>query len=103
LAVLAIDMAVPPLSLLVLVMALCEMLGGIAYALGAPLTALAVPSLSTLLLVLGTALAWIAVGRDVLTLRELLSLPLHAIQKFGFYQRIARGKATSAWIRTDRK
>jgi len=103
LAALAIDMAVPPLSLLVLVTALCEILGGIAFGLGAPSAALAIPSLSILLLVVGTALAWTAVGRDVLPPRELLRLPLHAIQKLGSYHRIARGKATSAWIRTDRK
>jgi cellulose synthase/poly-beta-1,6-N-acetylglucosamine synthase-like glycosyltransferase len=103
LAALAIDMAVPPLSLLVLVTALCEILGGIAFVLGAPPAALAIPSLSTLLLVLGTMLAWTVVGRDVLPLRKLLHLPLHATQKFGFYRRIASGKATSAWIRTDRK
>ena len=103
LAALAVDMAVPPLSLLVLVTAFCEILGGIAFVLGAPPAALAIPSLSTLLLVLGTALAWTAVGRDVLPFRELLSLPLHAIQKLGFYHGIASGNATSAWIRTDRK
>ena len=103
LAALAIDMAVPPLSLLVLVTALCEILGGIAFVLGAPPAALAIPSLSTLLLVLGTALAWTAVGRDVLPLRELLRLPEYAIQKIGSYRKIATGKATSAWIRTDRK
>jgi hypothetical protein len=103
LAALAIDMAVPPLSLLVLVAGLCEILGGIAFVLGASPAALAIPSLSALLLVLGTALAWTAVGRDVLPLRELLGLPLHAIQKLGFYHRIASGKGTSAWIRTDRK
>jgi hypothetical protein len=103
LATLAIDMAVPPLSLLVLVTALGEIFGGIAFGLGAPSAALAIPSLSILLLVLGTALAWTAVGRDVLPPRELLRLPLHAMQKLGFYHRIASGKATSAWIRTDRK
>jgi cellulose synthase/poly-beta-1,6-N-acetylglucosamine synthase-like glycosyltransferase len=103
LAALAIDMAVPPLSLLVLVTALCEIFGGIAYGLGAPSAALAIPSLSILLLVLGTALAWTAVGRDVLPVRELLRLPLHAMQKLGSYHRMASGKATSAWIRTDRK
>jgi cellulose synthase/poly-beta-1,6-N-acetylglucosamine synthase-like glycosyltransferase len=102
LAALAIDMAVPPLSLLVLVTVLCEILGGAAFVLGAPPAALAIPSLSALLLVLGTVLAWTAVGRDVLPLRELLRLPLHVNQKLGFYRRIASGKATSAWIRTDR-
>jgi cellulose synthase/poly-beta-1,6-N-acetylglucosamine synthase-like glycosyltransferase len=102
LAALAIDMAVPPLSLLVLVIVLCEILGGVAFVLGAPPAALVIPSLSALLLVLGAVLAWIAVGRDVLPLRELLRLPLHVNQKLSFYRRIAGGKATSAWIRTDR-
>jgi cellulose synthase/poly-beta-1,6-N-acetylglucosamine synthase-like glycosyltransferase len=103
LAALAIDMAVPPLSLLVLVTALCGIIGGIAFGLGAPPAAFAIPSLSILLLVLGTALAWTAVGRDVLPFRELLRLPLYAIQKLVFYYRIASGKAASGWIRTDRK
>jgi len=103
LAALAIDMVVPPLSLLVLVTAFCDILGGAAFVLGARPIAFAIPSLSTLLLVLGTVLAWTAVGRDVLPFRELLRLPLHAFQKLGFYHRISRGKATSAWIRTDRK
>ena len=102
LAALAIDMAVPPLSLLVLVTALCLVLGGVACVLGASPAALAIPSLSVLLVVLGTALAWRAVGRDVLPLRELLRLPLHAIRKLGFYHGIASGKASSSWIRTDR-
>jgi len=102
LAALAIDMAVPPLSLLVLVTALCEILGGIAFVLGAPTVVLAIPTSSTLLLVLGTALAWTAVGRDVLPPRELLRLPLLVLEKLGFYHKIASGKATSAWTRTDR-
>jgi glycosyltransferase involved in cell wall biosynthesis len=102
LAALAIDMAVPPLSLLVIVTALCEVLGGMAFVLGAPPAALAIPSLSALLVVLGTALVWMAAGRDVLPVRELLRLPLQAIQKIAFYHRISSGKATSAWIRTDR-
>jgi Glycosyltransferase like family 2 len=103
LAALAIDMAVPPLSLLVLVTALCVILGGMAFALGAPPAVLAIPSFSTLLLVLGTAIAWTAVGRDVLPSRELLRLPEYAIRKIGSFRKIATGKATSAWIRTDRK
>jgi hypothetical protein len=103
LAALAIDMAVPPLSLLVLVTVFCEILGGVAFVLGAPRAAFAIPSLSALLLVFGTALAWTCIGRDVLPLRELFRLPLHAFQKLAFYHRIASGKASSAWIRTDRK
>jgi cellulose synthase/poly-beta-1,6-N-acetylglucosamine synthase-like glycosyltransferase len=103
LAALAIDMAVPPLSLLVLVTVLCAILGGAAWILGASPAALAIPLLSVLFVALGTTLAWRTVGRDVLPLRELLRLPLHAIQKLGFYHGIASGKASSSWIRTDRK
>jgi cellulose synthase/poly-beta-1,6-N-acetylglucosamine synthase-like glycosyltransferase len=103
LAALAIDMAVPPLSLLVLITALCAVLGGVACVLGASSAALAIPLLSALLVGLGTVLAWRAVGRDVLPLRELLRLPLHALRKLGFYHGIASGKASSSWIRTDRK
>src|SRR5882724_5509860 len=102
LAALAIDMAVPPLSLLLLFTALCEILGGIAFALGASPAALAIPTLSTLFLVVGVTLAWTAIGRDVLPLREFFRIPLHAIKKLGSYHRIASGKASSAWIRTDR-
>jgi len=96
-------MAVPPLSLLVLVTALCVILGGVAFLQGASAAALAISSLSVLLVVLGTALAWRAVGRDVLPVPELLRLPLHAIRKLVFYHGIASGKASSSWIRTDRK
>lgn len=102
LAALAIDMAIPPLSLLVLVTVVCEIFAGVVFALGASFTALAISSLSILLLVLGTMLAWTAVGRDVLPFRELIRLPLHAIRKLGFYRSISSGKAKSAWIRTDR-
>ena len=103
LAALAVDMAVPPLSLLVLVTVGCEVLGGMALLLGAPPALLAIPSFSVLLLVLGTALAWAAAGRDVLPVRDLVGLPLTAIHKLGFYYRIVSGKAATTWIRTDRK
>jgi cellulose synthase/poly-beta-1,6-N-acetylglucosamine synthase-like glycosyltransferase len=103
LAALAIDMAVPPLSLLVLITLLCLTLGGMAVALGATSATLAIPLFSALILGLGTALAWLAVGRDVLSVRRLLLLPLHPIRKLLFYNKIARGKSSSAWVRTDRK
>lgn len=103
LAALAVDMAVPPLSLLVLATVASVMLGGVALGLGASPAALAIPLSSLLLIAAGTVLAWRAVGRDVLPVRELLGLPLHTIRKLGFYHGIASGKASSSWIRTDRK
>lgn len=103
LAILAIDMAIPPLSLLVLVTVLCTVIAGVALALGASSTALAISSLSILSVVLGTMIAWTAVGRDILPFRELVRLPLHSIKKLGFYHSISRGKTASVWVRTDRK
>jgi hypothetical protein len=102
LAALAIDMAIPPLSLLVLVVVFCEIFAGGLVALGISAVALAISSVSILLLMFGTLLAWTAVGRDVLPFRDLLQLPLHAIRKLGLYRSISTGKAASSWIRTDR-
>lgn len=103
LAALAIDMAIPPLSLLVFVTVVCAIFAGVALALGASFTPLAISLLSILLLVIGTMLAWTAVGRDVLPFREVVRLPLHVVRKLSFYHSISSGKAASAWIRTDRK
>jgi cellulose synthase/poly-beta-1,6-N-acetylglucosamine synthase-like glycosyltransferase len=103
LAALAVDLAVPPLSLLVLITVACGVLGGVAFALGAAAATLAIPMFSALLLVFGTMLAWLAVGRDVLSVRRLLLLPLHPIGKVLFYNKIASGKSSSTWVRTDRK
>ncbi|MFM9845650.1 MAG: glycosyltransferase family 2 protein [Hyphomicrobiaceae bacterium] len=103
LAALAIDMAVPPLSLLVLVTAFCLALGTAAWLLGASSSVLAIPAFTAMLLVLGVVGSWLAVGRDVLPFRNLLRLPLHVVKKLGLYRSIALGRTTSSWIRTDRK
>jgi cellulose synthase/poly-beta-1,6-N-acetylglucosamine synthase-like glycosyltransferase len=102
LAALAIDMTIPPLSLLVFIVVFCEIFAGVLVALGTSFMALAISSASILLLVFGTMLAWTTVGRDVLPFRDLLRLPLYAIRKIGMYRSISTGKAASSWIRTDR-
>ena len=103
LAALGIDMAVPPLSLLVLISLTSLFAGGAAFALGGPAAALAIPAISLFLVFLGTIAAWVAMGRDVLPVRNLLRIPLHPFNKLLFYHRIASGKASSTWIRTERK
>jgi cellulose synthase/poly-beta-1,6-N-acetylglucosamine synthase-like glycosyltransferase len=103
LAALAVDMAIPPLSLLVLITVVCEILAGVVFVLSGSFTALVISSFSILLVALGIIHAWAAIGRDVLPFRELIRLPLHALRKVGFYRSISSGKATSSWIRTERK
>jgi len=77
-------MAVPPLSLLVLITALCGIVGGVAFLLGASPAALAIPSLSAALVALGTALAFMmaVVGvslPETILLRRVLKPQLIAI------------------------
>jgi len=102
LAALAIDMAVPPLSLLVLITVACGIVGAAAVALGAHAAAILPAMASAACVILGTAIAWRAAGRDVLPFGDLLRLPLHVLRKLGTYGRIVSGKAASTWIRTDR-
>jgi cellulose synthase/poly-beta-1,6-N-acetylglucosamine synthase-like glycosyltransferase len=100
---LAVDMAVPPLSVLVLFMVLGDVLGGLAMMLGAPHAAFVFPVSSTVLLIIGIVLAWRSVGRDVLPSGELVRLPSYFLEKLRFYRRVTSGKRASAWVRTDRK
>jgi cellulose synthase/poly-beta-1,6-N-acetylglucosamine synthase-like glycosyltransferase len=103
LAVLALDLAVPPLSLLFMLLLACLPLAGIALLLGAGAAAFAVPACGLLLMIAATVMAWQAVGRDILPAKCLFSLPLLALQKLGLYRNVASGKASSAWVRTDRQ
>ena len=99
---LALDLMVPPLSLLVAI--LLAALG--ACALGLPLGASALPlalvAASTFAIAFGVLLGWFAYGRQLVRARDLLAIPLYLLWKlplyFGFF---VRGKQR-AWQRTER-
>jgi cellulose synthase/poly-beta-1,6-N-acetylglucosamine synthase-like glycosyltransferase len=99
---LALDLAVPPLSLLGLLV-----LGIFVATLSSALIGFswwpAIGSVATLTaFALAASLAWFKVGRDVVPVRALLSLALYSLGKLDLYRVILLNKANAEWIRTER-
>jgi cellulose synthase/poly-beta-1,6-N-acetylglucosamine synthase-like glycosyltransferase len=100
--VLALDLLVPPLSLLALLIVATMALTSSVALLGGP----ALPSLIAAGNLVGfivcLLLAWSRFGRQVFPARELLSVGSFALKKIGLYRRMLLGGTASRWIRTDR-
>jgi cellulose synthase/poly-beta-1,6-N-acetylglucosamine synthase-like glycosyltransferase len=97
-----LDLAVPPLSLLgMLVFGIfgLSLLWAIA---GYSLVALAVSTTSLLAFLTATLLAWLKCGRDVVPPRALFLIPSYAFRKLTLYGQFVFGKFDSQWTRTDR-
>ncbi len=96
-----IDAAVPPIAFLVLsgviLAALCSAAAIAGSGSGSLLLALA--GLSGL--ILAVLAAWWRIGRDILSPRELLSMPLYAISKLSMYGRALTGRRLG-WVRSRR-
>ena len=99
---LALDLAVPPLSLLALLLILIFFVTGCAAALGFGHTALIVSSICIICFAAAVGLAWGNYGRDVLPPRAILSIPGYIFRKLGLYWGVLRGKMPAHWIGTDR-
>ncbi len=99
-AVFGLDMAVPPLALLALLLFLVTLLD-----LAAAFAGIIFPlflACAVFLLLGGTiALAWIKLGRSILSFRELLTVPWYIGGKLGLYIRFL-GKREKNWVRTKR-
>jgi cellulose synthase/poly-beta-1,6-N-acetylglucosamine synthase-like glycosyltransferase len=99
---LTLDMAVPPLSLLAMLLILMFAITGIATALGFAATALIISTACLVGFAIAVGLAWSKYGRDVLPARAISSVPFYVLAKLGLYGQILFGKMTAQWIRTDR-
>jgi cellulose synthase/poly-beta-1,6-N-acetylglucosamine synthase-like glycosyltransferase len=98
----ACDLAVPPLSLLVLCVlaALAGTLG--ANLLGASLLPFVVACMALAAIGLGTLAAWAAFGREVISAAQLLAIPRYVLWKLPLYLSfLVRGRH-GTWERTDR-
>jgi len=82
---LALELCVPPLSLLVLLWAAAFSAALIAGLLGASMVPAALLALCGLLLVLGLSAAWIKFGRHVAPLRLVLAWPFYVLAKVPLY------------------
>jgi hypothetical protein len=99
---LALDLAVPPLSLTVVLLAGALSLAAAAALFGLSSFALAIALSCSLGFGLAVFLAWFARGRDVLPLRAIVSVAPYVLRKLSMYGRILTGRAAAHWVRTDR-
>jgi cellulose synthase/poly-beta-1,6-N-acetylglucosamine synthase-like glycosyltransferase len=103
LLVLALDLSVPPLSLLGILVAGMFVLASLAWVLGFSGAALMIATGNLLAFTLAIWLAWRKFGRDILPARRLLSIGSLIVQKLKLYGCLLSGKVASDWIRTDRR
>jgi cellulose synthase/poly-beta-1,6-N-acetylglucosamine synthase-like glycosyltransferase len=99
---LALDLAIPPLSLLALLLILTFSVTGFAAAWGLSTMPLILSTAGLLGLTTAMLLAWTKYGRDVLPLNATLSIPGYVFSKLGLYRGILFGRMAPQWTRTDR-
>jgi cellulose synthase/poly-beta-1,6-N-acetylglucosamine synthase-like glycosyltransferase len=101
--VLSVDLLIPPLALYFLIisaMTPVALVVGFLSASGQALAAVVVSAALAFAVAIG--IAWWRFGRDLLSLRELISTPLYALWKIPVYVAYALRKR-SGWVRTQRK
>jgi cellulose synthase/poly-beta-1,6-N-acetylglucosamine synthase-like glycosyltransferase len=102
LLVLVVDLAVPPLSLLVFLI-IATFLAGLALILiGGSFTAAAIAGANFFILGFSIFLTWFRFGQEVISLRELALVAPQIWRKLPFYLNVYLGKRTTSWVRTDR-
>lgn len=100
---LALDMAVPPLSLLGLLVVVTLIVTGLATLFGASFAAMVISAASFVGFAVAVFLCWLKYGRDILPLSAILSIVPYTIGKLPLYARMLSPKSSRQWIRTDRR
>ena len=95
----ALDLSVPPLSLLSMLVLASFGISLLNAIFGGSFIALGISSASLVAVASGTFLAWLKCGQDVV---PLLLIPSYAFRKFGFYRSYFSRGTDSEWTRTDR-
>ncbi len=99
----ALDLAVPPLALLVtLLVSLAGASALATWAWGASRLPLTLALVDLLLLAVGLGAAWWTFGREVLRPRHLLAVPAYVAWKLPIYARLVLRGAERRWVRTQR-
>jgi len=97
----AMDLAVPPLSLLCLAWATMTGVAALAATLGTSWWPVAILGASGTALAASVLLAWSRYGRDVMPLRTLLAVPLYVLWKVPVYLAFVFRRQRD-WLRTER-
>ncbi len=101
---LALDILVPPLTLLILlIIGAFVITAAVTWLFGLPGLALYISMASLLLFGLSAFVAWFAYGRDVLSPRALIKVVPYLFSKLKLYGSMATGGRSKGWVRTDRK
>jgi len=100
---LALDVAVPPLSLLGMLVVAVFIVSALATLIGFPATAISVSTASLIAFITGVLLSWFKFGRDVLPPSAILLIAPYIIRKLPLYGRILFQRSRAQWIRSDRK
>jgi cellulose synthase/poly-beta-1,6-N-acetylglucosamine synthase-like glycosyltransferase len=99
---LTLDLAVPPLSLLAMLVLGMFVAAALAAFFDFSSAALVVSAASLLAFVLAAFLAWLKCGRDILPPRAIWSIAPYVLGKLPLYRHVLSKRLESRWIRTDR-
>jgi cellulose synthase/poly-beta-1,6-N-acetylglucosamine synthase-like glycosyltransferase len=98
----ALDLVVPPLSLLVLLLAVAAIGTALAPIMGLSEKPFFITAACLLVAVASIIIAWVKHGRDILPLDAVVLMIPYLANKFSFYTALAAGHRVSRWVRTDR-
>jgi hypothetical protein len=99
---LALELGVPPLSLLVMMLLGGTAVTGAAALFGASLVPLIIFLLSLAGIAAGVLAGWHACGRELMRARDLLAIPLYVVWKLPLYLGFFFRGRQKAWERTER-
>jgi cellulose synthase/poly-beta-1,6-N-acetylglucosamine synthase-like glycosyltransferase len=101
LLVLALDIFVPPLSLLVMIWLVGTVICYLSVTIGGSLLPAAIASMAGCLIVAAVLLAWWQYGRSNLSLLSLIAIPFYVFSKIPIYLKFVV-QPQSRWLRTER-
>lgn len=102
LVAIGLDLAVPPLALLVIVQGLIATVTAAAFVFGASYLPFAIAASGLTLVGLGVMSAWFKLGRQIMPWYRLLAVPGYVLWKIPIYVAVLVGKRTKQWNRTQR-
>ena len=100
---LTLDLAIPPLSLLISLLTATAFISALAVFFGVSSAPFMISATTFATLIVAILFAWGRFGRDILPVGSAFSVVSYALAKFPIYYRALSVNVTSQWTRTDRK
>ena len=100
---LTLDAAVPPLTLLGMLLSIMLFVSALSALFGLSWSALIVSTANVSVYMLAVLVCWLKFGRDILPLSSISLVFSYVAEKLPLYQQLFSGGDSSQWIRTDRK